>query len=123
MSDNGKLIGFTGKQLRVNLNRMDVRIEAVSAELTRKYLGGAGYGAKILYDELKPGVDPLSPENILVFATGPLSMSQFPGGGSMMACFKSPIDQHLGRITHRRRHSARSEKSRLRSHHHRGQSS
>ena len=75
MSDNGKLIGFTGQQLRVNLNRMDVRIEAVSAELTRKYLGGAGYGAKILYDELKPGVDPLSPENILVFATGPLSMS------------------------------------------------
>jgi len=91
MSNTGNFLGFTGKQLRINLNRKDVQIEPVSPELTRKFLGGAGYGAKVLYDELKPGIDPLSPENILVFATGPLSMSQFPGGGSMMACFKSPL--------------------------------
>jgi len=96
MSDNGTLTGFTGKQLRINLTRKEVRVENISPEMTRKYLGGAGYGAKLLYDELKPGIDPLGPENILVFATGPLSMSQFPGGGSMMACFKSPLTNIWG---------------------------
>ncbi len=38
------------------------RIEAVAEETNRKYLGGAGYAARLLYDELKPGADPLSPK-------------------------------------------------------------
>jgi aldehyde:ferredoxin oxidoreductase len=52
---------------------------------------GAGYGARILYDELKKGIDPLSKANKLIFATSPLSLNRIPGGGSVMVCFKSPL--------------------------------
>ena len=91
MDGNGALKGFAGYQLRVNLSKLEAHVEPVSALATRKYMGGAGYAARLLYDELKPGVDPLSPENKLVLATGPLSMGQFPGGGSLMVCCKSPL--------------------------------
>ncbi len=88
--------GYAGYQLRVNLDRLETRIEKVSETTNRKFLGGAGYAAKLLYDELKPGVDPLSPENIMVLATGPLSLNQVPGGGSIMLCFKSPLTKIWG---------------------------
>jgi aldehyde:ferredoxin oxidoreductase len=88
--------GFAGKQLRINLDGMEAHLENVSPELTRQFLGGAGYGAKIIYDEMEPGTDPLSPENVLVVATGPLSLSQVPGGGSVMLCFKSPLTDIWG---------------------------
>jgi aldehyde:ferredoxin oxidoreductase len=83
--------GFAGKQLRVNLEKHEVRVETTSLKISRNYLGGVGHAAKIIYDELAPGVDALSPENILVIATGPLSLREAPGGGSTMLCFKSPL--------------------------------
>lgn len=88
--------GYAGYQLRVDLNRQQTRIETVTEETTRKYLGGAGYAARLLYDEIKPGTDPLSPQNIMVLATGPLSLNQIPGGGSIMLCFKSPLTNVWG---------------------------
>jgi aldehyde:ferredoxin oxidoreductase len=88
--------GYAGHQLRVDLDRLQARIETVAEETTRKYLGGAGYAARLLYDELKPGTDPLSPQNIMVLATGPLSLNQIPGGGSIMLCFKSPLTNVWG---------------------------
>jgi aldehyde:ferredoxin oxidoreductase len=54
-------------------------------------MGGAGYGARLLYDELPAGIDPLSPESLMIIATGPLSLNRIPGGGSVMLCFKSPL--------------------------------
>jgi len=86
-----KIKGFAGYQLRVSLEKMETKIEAISAEITRKFLGGAGYAAKILFDESKQGIDPLSPENMLILSTGPLSLNRIPGGGSLMICFKSPL--------------------------------
>jgi aldehyde:ferredoxin oxidoreductase len=83
--------GYAGFQLRIQLERQETRIETVPPEINRKFLGGAGYAAKLLYDEMAAGIDPLSPENILVLATGPLSLNQAPGGGSIMVCFKSPL--------------------------------
>jgi aldehyde:ferredoxin oxidoreductase len=83
--------GFIGQQLRVDLNTKETRIEPVSEKLTRQYMGGSGYGARILYDELEKGIDPLSPENIMMLATGPLSLAAVPGGGSITLCFKSPL--------------------------------
>lgn len=83
--------GFTGKQLRIDLNTLEAQIEDVDPVLLRQYMGGSGIGARILYNELPVGVDPLSPENKMVFATGPLSLSQVPGGGSITLCFKSPL--------------------------------
>ncbi len=83
--------GYAGKQLRVDLERWESYDEPVDLAASQLYLGGAGYGARLLYDELGQGVDPLGPDNIMVLATGPLSLSQIPGGGSIMLCFKSPL--------------------------------
>ena len=83
--------GYAGQQLRVDLTHRESRIEPISAEWSRMYLGGAGYGARLLYDELPKGVDPLGPDNIMMLASGPLSLSAVPGGGSLVLCFKSPL--------------------------------
>ena len=85
------LRGYAGKQIRVDLNKWEARVEPVSPEISRKFLGGVGYAAKLLYDELSPGIDPLGPQNKMILATGPLSLSQIPGGGSIELCFKSPL--------------------------------
>ena len=91
-----KIVGFAGQQLRVNLDQWEAYAEPISAEISRNYLGGTGYAARLLYDELGENVDPLSPENIMILATGPLSLSQVPGGGSLMLCFKSPLTNIWG---------------------------
>lgn len=83
--------GSTGRQLRIRLDGQTWRAEALDPEKVAKYLGGAGYGCRLLYDELAPGLDPLGPGNKLVFATGPLCSNAVPGGGSVELCFKSPL--------------------------------
>jgi aldehyde:ferredoxin oxidoreductase len=83
--------GYAGRQLRVDLTRRELAVEPISAEWSRDYLGGAGYSARLLYDELGVGADPMGPDNIMVLASGPLSLSAVPGGGSLMLCFKSPL--------------------------------
>lgn len=90
------IVGFAGQQLRVNLDQWEAYAEPISTEISRDYLGGAGYAARLLYDELGENVDPLGPENIMILATGPLSLSQVPGGGSLMLCFKSPLTNIWG---------------------------
>ncbi|WP_243545670.1 aldehyde ferredoxin oxidoreductase family protein [Pseudodesulfovibrio tunisiensis] len=82
--------GYTGKILRVNLTTGTCTPEAMDARTARNFVGGAGYGAEILFRELEAGVDPLGADNKLVFATSPLTTNQVPGGGSIMVCFKSP---------------------------------
>ncbi len=62
--------GYTGKVLEVDLSGGSVETRGLSQEMAEKYLGGKGFGARLLYDRLPVGVDPLSPENMLVFATG-----------------------------------------------------
>jgi aldehyde:ferredoxin oxidoreductase len=83
--------GYAGKQLRISLNNRKVTVENIDPKVLRRYLGGVGYAARILYDELKKGIDPLSKANKLIFATSPLSLNRIPGGGSVMVCFKSPL--------------------------------
>jgi aldehyde:ferredoxin oxidoreductase len=83
--------GYAGKQLRISLNNRKVTVENIDPKVLRRYLGGTGFGARILYDELKKGIDPLSKANKLIFATGPLSLNRIPGGGSVIVCFKSPL--------------------------------
>jgi len=87
----GKLYGYAGKILRINLSEKKYRTETLDLEDVRKYFGGAGLAAKILYEELQKGIDPLSEENKLVFATGPLTATAAPGSGSVDLCFKSPL--------------------------------
>jgi len=88
--------GYAGKQLRVFLDRKETKVEDLNFDIMRNYLGGVGYGAKILYDELKKGTDPLGSNNKLIFATSPLTANSIPGGGSIMLCFKSPLTNGWG---------------------------
>ncbi len=93
---NQTLYGYYGKQLRVSLNTGEIKTEEIDIEVLKKYIGGVGYGAHVLYDELEKGVDPLSPDNKIIFATSPLTANKIPGGGSIMVCFKSPLTQAWG---------------------------
>ena len=88
--------GYTGKELRVFLGKKQTEVREINQRIMRAYLGGVGYGAKVFYDELSPGIDPLSPENKLIFTTSPLSLHKVPGGGSIILCFKSPATNGWG---------------------------
>ena len=83
--------GYAGKLLRVSLDDHRVTTEDIDNTVLEEYLGGVGLGAYYLYKELEAGIDPLSPENKLFFGTSPLSDNMFPGGGSVVLCFKSPL--------------------------------
>jgi aldehyde:ferredoxin oxidoreductase len=86
-----RLDGYAGKILRVDLTAGKWFLEPFDEDDARLYLGGAGIAAKILYSEMPPGADPLGPENLMVFATGPLTGTGAPGSGSIDLCFKSPL--------------------------------
>ncbi len=77
--------------LRVNLSTGTIKEEPLDQEWVRQYIGGRGYGTRLLYEELKPGTDPLSEQNKLIFANGPLTGSNVPTGGRYMAISKSPL--------------------------------
>jgi aldehyde:ferredoxin oxidoreductase len=90
------LCGYFGKQLRVSLDNKEILKENIDATILRKYLGGVGYAARVLYDKIPKGTHPLSPENKLIFTTSPLNVNRIPGGGSIMLCFKSPLTNTWG---------------------------
>jgi len=83
--------GTTNRLLRINLTDEGIRTEKLSEGTIKKFLGGKCLGAKILYEELEPGIDPLGPENKLVFAAGPLTGAPFPGHSRHVVMAKSPI--------------------------------
>jgi len=88
---SNQLYGYAGKLLRIDLTKGTVSFEKIKPEVLKEFLGGVGYGIKLLSDELPVGVDPLSPENKLLFATGPLTGTGAPGSGFAEVCFKSPL--------------------------------
>ena len=83
--------GAMGKILWVDLSTGEIREEALEEETVRKYLGGYGLGARILYDRQKPGVDPLGPEATLGFVTGLLTGTDAVGGSRYVVVGKSPL--------------------------------
>jgi len=83
--------GYAGKLDRVDLGKWKTHVEETSEDISRMYLGGTGYAARIIYDQLAIGIDPLSPKNILMLAIGPLSLSRVPSRDSLMLCFKSHL--------------------------------
>ncbi len=82
--------GYRGKILDVDLTSAGMSTAELDRALAQDYMGGKGFGARILYDQLPAGCDPLSPENILVFATGPLTGTLAPSSGRFEVCTKSP---------------------------------
>jgi len=88
--------GWTGKILRVDLSKQTYKTEDLDLETQRLYLGGHGVATKILMDEMDPKVDPLSPENKLIFSIGPLTGTVAPLGSRYMVTTKSPLTGLLG---------------------------
>ncbi len=83
--------GYAGKILRVNLSTNTTSVEELGEKFCRKYLGGAGFIAYYLYKELKPGTDPLGPDNKLIFALGPLTGVSLAGNDRNCVGAKSPL--------------------------------
>jgi aldehyde:ferredoxin oxidoreductase len=88
--------GYMGKILWVDLSTGKIKEEALDEELCRDFVGGYGIGAKLLYDHMKPGADPLGPGNILGLMTGPLTGTPVPSGARYAAVGKSPLTRGWG---------------------------
>jgi len=85
---------YQGKMLRVNLTTGETSVELACGgdeAALRHYVGGTGVGARYLYDEVPPGVDWESPENRLIFVSGPLGGSRAPGSGTFTIVSKGPL--------------------------------
>ena len=85
------MFGWHGKILRVNLTDREVSVEEIDPQTAKDFIGGRGWAIKYLYDEVDPAVDPLSPENELIFATGPLTGTPAPTGNRYMVVTKAPL--------------------------------
>lgn len=83
--------GFNGKILHIDLSTNSFYVEEQCENFYRRYLGGPGIGMYYLLKLLKPKVDPLAEENVLVFAPGIISGAPGPGMGRLTICAKSPL--------------------------------
>lgn len=79
------------KIARINLTTGDISVEPLDLELAHKFIGGRGLGTKMLYDAGVATVDPLSPENQLIYITGPMTGAAAPSTGRYMVVTKSPL--------------------------------
>jgi aldehyde:ferredoxin oxidoreductase len=83
-------MAYTGKILRVNLSTGKAETEPLNEKWAREYLGGKGLSIKYLYEELAPGIDPLSADNKLILMTGPMTGTIIPNSGKLAIAAKSP---------------------------------
>lgn len=83
--------GYAGKILRVDLSNERITEEILPEAELKKWVGGTGFGAKYLYDEVPPGVQWDSPENRLIVATGPLGGTRVHGSGTISVVTKGTL--------------------------------
>jgi aldehyde:ferredoxin oxidoreductase len=83
--------GYAGKIGFVDLTSGEIKTEVLNEDLARQFIGGQGLGAQILFERQKKGADPLGPESLLGFTTGPLTGTKTPTGGRYMVVCKSPL--------------------------------
>jgi len=88
--------GYSGKVLRVNLTEQNSTVEDLPGEIAKDFIGGAGFGIKYLFDEVKGGTDALGPDNKLIFASGPFSGTTIPCASRMAVTAKSPLTGAVG---------------------------
>jgi len=87
--------GYRNKILRVDLTTEKIERESLDEKITRLFLGGKGLGSWILYNELLPHTEPLSPENLLIFVTGPLTGTKAPTSSRFGVVTKSPASKTI----------------------------
>jgi len=85
-----------GQILRVDLSKGKHHITPLPHDLARNFLGGLGFAARILFNEVGPKTDPLGPENRLIVATGPVTGTVWPTSGRFMVAAKSPLTDVWG---------------------------
>jgi len=88
--------GYTGKFLRVDMATGEVKSEALSEEVARQFLGGYGFVAHTLYNEVPEGTDPLAPENVLCLWTGPVAGTTVPVSSKYIMGARSPATGFIG---------------------------
>lgn len=81
---------FAGKVLQVNLTTGEISPKLLDEQKVLKYLGARGFNARLLWELVPPGIDPLSPENILIFGTGTLTGTSAPTSARTTVSCKSP---------------------------------
>jgi aldehyde:ferredoxin oxidoreductase len=91
--------GWAGNILYIDLTKGKIRKETIPKDMFTKFLGGRGVNAKILWDMMKPGIDSLSPDNVLIFGAGALTGTNAPSSGRMTVTFKSPATNLYAKST------------------------
>lgn len=84
--------GYGGRILYIDLGKQRFSTQNFDEVFARKYLGGNGFAARILYDALKPAVDPFSPDNIVFFGVGPVTDTPVPSTSRAYSATKSPLN-------------------------------
>lgn len=85
-----------GKILEVDLSGGRISSRKIEPDFARKYLGGVGFGTRLIYDEVGPEVDPYSPQNVIVFANGPFTGAHVPCGSRTEVSTKHPETLSIG---------------------------
>jgi len=88
--------GYMGKILRINLTQKTSTEEKLPPDIAKDFIGGAGFGIKYLFDEVRPGTDPLGPDNKLIFIPGPFTGTTLPCASRMAVVGKSPLTGAVG---------------------------
>lgn len=91
-----EIAGTLNRVLEIDLSLKTISTVLISKQLRRMYLGGKGLGLKLLYDRLKPGIDPLGEDNLIIIMTGVLAGTSAPCSGRFHAVFKSPLTGIIG---------------------------
>ena len=84
------MFGYHGKLLRVDLTGRKLATEILDESVLRRYIGGVGMAAEIVYSEVKPPMDPLGPENVFVAFTGPFTGTRVPSSSRHHVAALSP---------------------------------
>ncbi len=83
--------GYGGRILFVDLTRGTSRVEPLDERMARRFLGGNGLAARLLYDHVPAGIDPFDPANAVVFSVGPITDTTVPGNSRACVASKSPL--------------------------------
>ncbi|MFW9960075.1 MAG: aldehyde ferredoxin oxidoreductase family protein [Candidatus Thorarchaeota archaeon] len=93
--------GYMGKILRVNLTEAKFKVDSLPKAWIKEYIGGDGFGAKLLFSEVPGRTDPLGEQNKLIIATGPITGTMWPMSGRTVFISKAPLtgiwgESHVG---------------------------